>query len=44
LVVQSVSTWNCPYHFETLSIEIMGMALPQRMTAIFSQGFTAWTA
>src|SRR5580765_1722168 len=26
LVVQSVSTWNGPYHFETLSIVIMGMA------------------
>ena len=27
LVVQSVSTWNCPYHLETLSIEIID-ALP----------------
>ncbi len=26
LVVQSVSTWNWPYHLETLSMEIMGMA------------------
>ena len=26
LVVQSVSTWNWPYHFETLSMSIMGMA------------------
>jgi len=25
LVVQSVSTWNCPYHLETLSIVIIGM-------------------
>ena len=26
LVVQSVSTWNWPYHLETLSMVIMGMA------------------
>src|SRR5258705_7226105 len=26
LVVQSVSTWNSPYHLDTLSKAIMGMA------------------
>ena len=25
LVVQSVSTWNWPYHLETLSMSIMGI-------------------
>src|SRR5215813_1787406 len=28
LVVQSVSTWNCPYHFDTPCIEIIDIELP----------------
>jgi hypothetical protein len=27
LVVQSVSTWKLPYHFDTFLISIIGMAL-----------------
>src|SRR6266496_6771367 len=45
-VVQSVRTWNWPYHFETLSIEIIGPSRSvrfQRITAIlFCKSFTPY--